>query len=51
MQADISLLKKIGYKQSINFEQGLKRTIKWYRNFLKVYINDRGNLNKLSEYD
>ncbi len=51
MQADIAFLKKIGFKHSINFDEGLKRTVNWYKNFLKLYIHEKSILNKLSYYD
>ena len=51
MQADIAFLKKIGFKHSINFDEGLKRTVNWYKNFLKLYIHEKSILNRLSYYD
>ena len=51
MQADIIFLNKIGYKNTINFQDGLKKTIKWYKNFLSVYFNKKSIFKNLSRYD
>ena len=32
---DISKIKSLGYKQPISFEEGLKRTVEWYRKEIK----------------
>lgn len=51
MQADISYLKKIKYKKKLSFDLGLKKTIDWYKKFINVYKNKKGDLGKLSNYD
>ncbi|MDF1540274.1 MAG: GDP-mannose 4,6-dehydratase [Candidatus Thorarchaeota archaeon] len=41
--ADVSLIKKlIGWKPDFNFQDGLKETIQWYRNYLSFYKPSEG---------
>ena len=44
MQANNKLIMSKGWKPKINFDTGLKRTIKWYQNFYKLYLSQQGIL-------
>jgi len=40
MQAENKFVtQNLGWKPSVSFEQGLKNSIKWYRNFKKLYLD------------
>lgn len=41
MQANNNFLTKKGWRPKINFDDGLKRTISWYRKFNNVYLNKK----------
>tara|TARA_Y100001970_G_scaffold291827_1_gene430527 strand:+ start:1860 stop:2825 length:966 start_codon:yes stop_codon:yes gene_type:complete len=41
MQANNKEAKLKGWKPKIDFDEGLKFTIKWYKNFNKFYLNNR----------
>ena len=47
MQANNTIVKKMGWKPIINLDVGLKRTINWYKNFCKIYINKKSTLKDL----
>ena len=49
MQAENKFItKKIGWKSSLDFNEGLKRSIKWYKNFIKMYYDKQNFFKKLS---
>lgn len=35
---DISKIKELGYKQQVNLDEGLQKTVKWYNNFAHLQI-------------
>lgn len=37
----------LGWKPQVSFEEGLKRTVEWYRKFLDVYTNPKSSLLQL----
>ena len=41
MQANNNFLKKKGWSPKIDFDEGLKRTINWYRKFYKIYLGKK----------
>ncbi len=42
MQAENKFVtKNLGWKPSVSFEQGLKNSVKWYRNFKKLYLDEQ----------
>lgn len=48
MYADNSRAQDIlGWKPNVSFEEGLKRTIEWFRKYLDVYYASASSLNKL----
>ncbi len=47
MQANNKLITSKGWKPKINFDNGLKQTINWYRNFYKLYLSDKGIFRQL----
>ena len=47
MQANNKFITSKGWKPKISFEQGLKNTINWYRNFYKLYLSKHGSFKKL----
>ena len=50
MQADIKFLNKVGYKNDINFQEGLKKQLNGTK-FLKVYHNKESIFKNLSTHD
>ena len=49
MQAENKfIIQKLKWKPKIKFEEGLIKTIEWYKNFIKVYLNDKSSLNNLN---
>ena len=47
MQANNKFIISKGWKQKINFDNGLKSTIKWYQNFYKLYLSKQGAFKQL----
>ena len=47
MQANNKFILSKGWKPKINFDEGLKETIKWYQIFLKIYLNNLNSLKNL----
>ena len=47
MQANNRLITSKGWKPKFNFDNGLKQTINWYRNFYKLYLSDKGIFKQL----
>ena len=48
MCSDFSRAKEIlGWEPKVSFEEGLKRTIAWYRKYLDVFYQSSSNLNRL----
>ena len=47
MQANNKFIIAKGWKPRISFDEGLKQTISWYRNFYKTYLNNKSTFNKL----
>jgi len=47
MQANNKLITSKGWKPNVNFDDGLKKTISWYRNFYKLYLSDKGIFKQL----
>jgi len=47
MQANNKFIISKGWKQKVNFDNGLKSTIKWYQNFYKLYLNKQGAFKQL----
>ena len=47
MQANNKFIISKGWKQKVNFENGLKRTIAWYRLFDKLYLNKNSTFTNL----
>ena len=42
MQAENKFITKtLGWKPSITFDEGLKDSIKWYKDFLKLYFDQQ----------
>ena len=39
MQANNKFITSKGWKPKVSFDNGLKKTISWYRNFYKSYLN------------
>jgi UDP-glucose 4-epimerase len=42
MQANNKLITSKGWKPKIDFDTGLKNTIKWYQSFYKLYLSQQG---------
>ena len=47
MQANNKKIISKGWKPKIDFDEGLKLTIKWYQNFKKIYLNQSSEFKKL----
>jgi len=47
MQANNKFIIAKGWKPRISFDEGLKQTISWYRDFYKTYLNSKSTFNKL----
>ena len=47
MQADNKFIISKGWKPKIKFDEGLKRTIIWYRNFYKIYFDKKSPFKNL----
>ena len=42
MQAENKFItKSLGWKPLISFDEGLKSSVEWYKNFVKLYIDKR----------
>jgi len=41
--------KLLGWEPKISFEEGLKKTIEWYKDYINLYYRKNSNLSKLSE--
>ena len=50
MQANNNFIKKINFKNKVDFNSGLQVTINWYKKFLNVYTK-LSSFNNLSKYD
>ena len=49
MQAENKFItQKLKWKPAIKFEDGLLKTIKWYKNFVKVYLNNNSSFNNIN---
>jgi UDP-glucose 4-epimerase len=47
MQANNRFITTKGWKPQVNFDDGLKKTINWYRNFNKLYLSKKGTFKNL----
>lgn len=47
MQANNKFIISKGWRPRISFDEGLKQTISWYRDFYKTYLNNKSTFNKL----
>ena len=47
MQANNRFITAKGWKPQVNFDDGLKKTIDWYRNFNKLYLSKKGTFKNL----
>lgn len=47
MQANNKVILKKGWKSKVNFDNGLKITISWYRKFLQSYFDKKSSLKNL----
>ena len=47
MQADNKFITSKGWKPKVNFDDGLKRTIDWYRKFHKFYLSKNSSFKNL----
>ena len=47
MQSDNKAILSKGWRPRINFEEGLKKTIAWYREFNRIYLDKKGKFKKL----
>ena len=47
MQSDNKAILSKGWRSRINFEEGLKKTIAWYREFNRIYLDKKGKFKKL----
>lgn len=47
MCADNDRIQHFGWTPRVSFEQGLKRTIKWFKNYLACFYNNESQLNQL----
>ena len=47
MQANNAIVKKTGWRPIISLDVGLKRTVNWYKNFCKIYIDKKSTLKDL----
>ena len=48
MQAENKFVTKtLGWKPSVTFDEGLKNSIKWYKKFLKLYLDQQSSFKKL----
>ena len=48
MQAENKFItKNIGWKPSITFDEGLKKSIEWYKNFTQLYFDKKSFLKYL----
>ncbi len=47
MQANNKFIIRKGWKPKINFDEGLKSTIDWYRKFLKFYLDQKSSFKNL----
>ena len=47
MQANNKFLVSKGWKSKISFDEGLKKTIEWYKNFNDLYLSKKGTFKNL----
>ena len=47
MQANNKFLVSKGWKSKISFDEGLKKTIEWYKNFYDLYLSKKGTFKNL----
>ena len=47
MQANNKFIISKGWKPKINFDDGLKLTISWYRKFIKSYLDKNSSFKNL----
>ena len=47
MQANNKFITMKGWKPKKSFDDGLKETINWYKNFNKVYFSKKGTFKNL----
>ena len=48
MQADNRFVTKtLGWRPSVNFDQGLKNSVEWYKNFVKIYFDEQSFFKQL----
>ena len=47
MQANNKFLVSKGWNSKISFDEGLKKTIKWYKNFYDLYLSKKGTFKNL----